>query len=218
MLSYELSRNHSGLLLVGDYTSLRWLHDIVHDVSDRSPLLVGENDRGDFLGFAYCIRVAYEGRDEVRRPPPYAAEVGTRYGAKLLWPVVLLHQRIVRVSLGYFDHSARHQAAAYALEAVIEEALKEDFGSKSPTIVDRWQRLDPRCSDSLARLRSRTALFCSWAGAERKRRLAALLHSFDPVFDGVSSVPRGMEQRDVVVPGELAPWEGEDVQCLDPGW
>ena len=39
MLSFGLLKNHAGILLVGDYTSLRCLHEVIHDVNERSPLV-----------------------------------------------------------------------------------------------------------------------------------------------------------------------------------
>jgi len=75
-----------------DYTSLRWLHEIVHDVNDRSPLI--KDEEGPFLGLAYDIRKAYERQREILPPPPHCEEMGTRYGVQILWPVLLLQQRI----------------------------------------------------------------------------------------------------------------------------
>jgi len=54
MLSYSLLKNHAGILLIGDYTSLSWLHEVVHDVNDRSPLVIDKE--GSFLGLAYDVR------------------------------------------------------------------------------------------------------------------------------------------------------------------
>jgi hypothetical protein len=58
VLSYSLLKNHAGILLVGDYTSLTWLHEIVHDVNERSPIV--KDKEGSFLGLAYDVREAYE--------------------------------------------------------------------------------------------------------------------------------------------------------------
>lgn len=33
--SYSLLKNHAGILLVGDYTSLTWLHKVMHDGNGR---------------------------------------------------------------------------------------------------------------------------------------------------------------------------------------
>lgn len=47
MLSYSLLKNHAGILLVGDYTSLSWLHEVVHDVNERS--LIVKDKEGSSL-------------------------------------------------------------------------------------------------------------------------------------------------------------------------
>ena len=91
MLSYQLLNNHAGLLLVGDYTSLRLLHEIVHDVNERSPLIREED--GPFLGLAYDVRKAYEQQREILAPPQGYEEMGTRYGVQILWPVLLLQRK-----------------------------------------------------------------------------------------------------------------------------
>lgn len=46
MLSHRLLRNHAGLALIGDYGTLRLLHEIVHDVNERSPIDTPKRPRG----------------------------------------------------------------------------------------------------------------------------------------------------------------------------
>src|SRR3546814_401086 len=96
MLSYQLLKNHAGLLLVGDYTSLRWLHEVVHDVNERSRLI--KDDESPFLGLAYDARKAYQSERELLTAPPSYAEMGTRYGVTDLWPVPLFTHPIMRSS------------------------------------------------------------------------------------------------------------------------
>lgn len=214
MLSYQLLNNHAGLLLVGDYTSLRWLHEVVHDVNKRSPLIKEED--GPFLGLAYDVRKAYEQQREILPPPQGYEEMGARYGVKILWPVLLLQQRMLRVLLGYLDHSKRHQAITYALEAVIEEGLQEDFGPDGQTMIDLWQRLDPAHPGAFDKLDSRGAIFCSWTKAERKRCFAALLASFDPMHDSIHAFRTKRGETGLLSAQELGRWE--NVEWPDPRW
>ena len=209
MLDYQLLKNHAGILLVGDYHSLTELHEVVHDVNDRSPLLL--QDDGPFLGLAYDVRKAYEQQREILQPPEGFEEIGVRYGVEILWPVLLVQHRMLRVSLGYLDHSRRHQAITYALEAVIEDALREDFGMQGQTIIDHWLRLDP-VIDIFEKLDSRGAMFCSWSKTERNQRFASLLSSFDVMF-GIEGV---QQTAGSVSPRELKRWEG--VEWPDPNW
>ncbi|WP_367190395.1 hypothetical protein [Burkholderia sp. Ed8] len=186
MLWYRLLKNRAGILLTGDHDSLHELYEIVHDVNERSPLLREED--GPFLGLAYDVRKAYEQQREILQPPKGHEEIGVRYGVEILWPVLLVQHRMLRVSLGYLDHSRRHQAITYALEAVIEAGLREDFATEGQTIVDYWLQIDPT-SDIFQKLDSRGALFCSWTKAERKRRFASLLLSFHFMYEYSSGLP-----------------------------
>ncbi len=213
MLSYQLLKNHAGLLLVGDYTSLRSLYDVVHDVNERSPLIKEED--GPFLGLAYDVRKAYEQQREILPPPLGYEEMGTRYGVQILWPVLLLQHRMLRVSLGYLDHSKRHQAITYALEAVIEEGLQEDFGHDGQTMIDLWQRLSPAHPGMFDKLNSRGAIFCSWGKAERKLRFAALLASFDSMHNTIDAV-RAERSETGLLSSELERWE--NAEWPDPRW
>ncbi|CAN7635628.1 DUF6904 family protein [Rhizobium sp. LjRoot258] len=193
MLSYGLLKNHAGILLIGDYTSLRWLHEVIHDVNERSPLV--KDKEGVFLGLAYDVRKAYEQQREVLQPPQHYEEVGVRYGVKILWPVLLLQNRMLRLSLAFLNHSAKTQAIAYALEAIIEEALREDFGADGERAIALWQRLDPAQPEVLELLRSRGAIFCSWTKTQRKANFLQLLKSFDPMYESycVLRLQRGKE-------------------------
>ncbi|WFR97702.1 DUF6904 family protein [Rhizobium tumorigenes] len=175
MLSYRLLKNYAGILLIGDYTSLTWLHEVVHDVNDRSPLV--KDKEGSFLGLAYDVRKAYERQREIIQPPKHSEEVGVRYGVQILWPVLMLQQRLLRQSLAFLDHTAKTQAIAYALEAVIEDGLRYYFGAQAGIIIDLWQRLDPARSEVFDMMASRGGLYCSWTKTQRKAGFAQLLSS-----------------------------------------
>lgn len=214
MLSYRLLKNHAGIVLIGDHTSLLWLHEVVHDVNDRSPLV--KDKEGMFLALAYDVRKAYEQQREVLQPPQHHEEMGVRYGVKILWPVLLLQHRMLRLSLAFLNHSAKTQAIAYALEVVIEEALREDFGAQGERAIALWQRLDPAQPDVFDMLRSRGAIFCSWTKTQRKTNFLQLLTSFDPMYDSYYVLRLQQGEKNLVSPGELALWN--DVEWPDPRW
>ena len=214
MLSFQLLKNHAGILLIGDYTSLKLLHEVVHDVNERSPLV--EDKEGPFLGLAYDARKAFERQREVLRPPKHYEEIGVRYGVQILWPVLLLQHRILRASLGYCDHSKRHQAITYALEAVIEDALKSDFGADADALIELWHRIDPAHPAPIARLTSRGALFSAWSKSQRKTLFGVLLESFDPMYDTMYKLRAKGGEKVLISPEEFAKWE--DAEWADPHW
>ncbi|TCL88103.1 hypothetical protein C8J38_1226 [Rhizobium sp. PP-WC-2G-219] len=214
MLSYSLLKNHAGILLVGDYTSLTWLHEVVHDVNDRSPLVIDKE--GSFLGLEYDVRKAFERQREVIQPPKHFEEIGVRYGVQILWPVLLLQQRLLRQSLAFLSHTAKTQSIAYAMEAVIEEALREDFGAQTEHIIGLWQRLDPAQAAVFEMINSRGGLFCSWTKAQRKASFASLLSSFDPMYDRFYPMRLRNGEKNLISPGEFAAWE--NAEWPDPRW
>lgn len=214
MLSHRLLKNHAGILLIGDYTSLRWMHEVVHDVNERSPLV--KDKEGMFLGLAYDVRKAYEQQREVLQPPQHHEEMGLRYGVKILWPVLLLQQRLLRLSLAFLDHSAKTQAITYALEAIIDEALREDFGVHGERAVVLWQRLDPAQPAVFDMLQSRGAIFCSWTKSQRKANFLQLLTSFGPMYDSYYALRLQRGEKNLLSPGELALWD--NAEWPDPRW
>lgn len=214
MLSYQLLKNHAGILLIGDYTSLRWLHEVIHDVNERSPLI--QDKEGMFLNLAYDVRKAYEGHREVLQPPPHYEEMGIRYGVQALWPVLLVQNRMLRLSLAFLDHSAKTQAIAYALEAVIEDALRADFAAQAPDAITLWQRLDPAQPKVFEKLWSRAAIFCSWTKAKRKRYFLSLLSSFEPLYDSYYSLGLQRGDKNLLSPTDFLQWES--VEWPDPRW
>ena len=214
MLSYRLLNNHAGIMLIGDYTSLRWLHEVLHDVNERSPLV--RDKEGMFLVLAYDVRKAYERQREILKPPKNYEEIGVRCGVKILWPVLLLQQRMLRYSLAYLDHAAKTQAITYALEAIIEGALHEDFQAQGKGLVTGWQGINPAHPDVFDMLRCRGAIFCSWTQAERKQKFLQLLTSFDPLYDSYYALRLQRGEKNLVSPGELASWA--NAEWPDPNW
>lgn len=214
MLSYSLLKNHAGIMLIGDYTSLRWLQEVVHDVNERSPFV--RDKEGLFLALAYDARKAYERQRDIFEPNEHYEEIGVRYGVRILWPVLLLQQRMLRSSLAYLSHTAKTQAIAYALEAIIEEALLEDFQAQGKDIITAWQRVNPAYPDVFDMLDGRGGLFCSWTKAERKRKFLQLLISFEPLYDSYYALRLQQGQKNIVSPSELAQWANEE--WPDPKW
>jgi len=214
MLSYSLLRNHAGILLVGDYTSLTWLHEVVHDVNERSPIV--KDKEGSFLGLAYDVRKAYERQREVIKPPKHFEDIGVRFGVQILWPVLMLQQRLLRQSLAFLDHNAKTQAIAYALEAVMEDGLREDFGEQAALLINLWQRLDAAHPQVFDMMDSRGGLFCSWTKTQRKAGFAQLLSSFDPMYDRVYPMRLKNGEKNLISPAEFAAWE--NAEWPDPRW
>lgn len=214
MLSFELLKNHAGVLLCGDYHSLETLHRAVHTINDSSPVV--HDKEGAFLGLAYDARKAFEGQRRVMRSDAHGPQQNVRYGVEILWPVLLVQTRMLRQSLAYIDNTKWHQAVAYNLEAVVEDALSQDFAAAAHELSELWRRIDSSLPWPEQKLASRGAIFSSWNKADRKKRLPGLLASFDP------SYPMFYEQRvrsgetAWLSPNELDAWAR--AEWVDPKW
>lgn len=214
MLTYSLLKNHAGVLLIGDYSSLKALNEVVHEVNEKSPLL--KDKEGAFLGLAYDARKAYEQQQEVIKPPEHFPEIGTRFGVQILWPVLLVQCRMLRSSMSFMDTTKWQQAVAYNLEAVIESALEADFGLQSGVLLERWMRINPANPWPEEKLDSRAAIFSSWTKAERRKRLAGLLASLDAMYPALYSIWLNNGDTTLVSPEELDTWDG--IEWDDPKW
>lgn len=214
MLSFDLLKNHAGVLLTGDYDSLKALHEVVHEVNEKSPLV--KDKEGSFLGLAYDARKAYEQQREVIEPPEHFPEIGTRFGVQILWPVLLVQCRMLRASMAFMDTTKLQQAVTYNLEAVIESALQADFGARAEALLDRWMRIDPAHPWAEEKLISRGAVFSSWTKAERSKRLAGLLASLDPMYPAIYRMWSENGDTTLLSPEELDSWD--DAEWADPKW
>jgi hypothetical protein len=122
----------------------------------------------------------------------------------------------LRQSLAFLSHRAKTQAITYALEDVIEDALREDFGAQSEHIIGLWQRLGPAQSEVFDMIDSRGGIFYSWTKAQRKSGFAQLPSSFDTMYDSFYSMRLNSGEKNLVTPAEFAAWENEG--SPDPQW
>lgn len=216
MLSYKLLKNHAGLILTGDYQTLKALHQVIHEVNDRSPI-IKHKDSGFFLGLAYDVRKAHEGQRVKLASPEGYPEIGPRFGAEILWPVILWQSRVLRESLAYMDSDKEMQAHAYALEAVIEYALKADFGEEvGAQAIYEWSRLDPDGDSSDAVLRTRGGVFSSWTKAKRKAGIVGMIASFSPMYKSFYPIWVRNGDKHLVPPAEFEQWA--EAEWPDPKW
>lgn len=89
---------------------------------------------------------------------------------------------MLRASLDLFSSTKRQQVMTYWLEAVIEEALHEDFKERAALIINHWQAIDPMISWAEEKLPSRTRQYKQWSGQERKQKIIGLLASLDSTY------------------------------------
>lgn len=166
MLNYRLLPDHEGVRLCGHLSDFDALKKVLHDVAQRSPLI--KDEESPFLALAYLLRKAYDN-------DPDTGDAGGILEAKVDWPCLLVTSRVLRDSLAFMDHGKHHQAATYVLEAVIQDALHDDFAEQGGATVDAWNLLSGNDLSLLDRMGSVIDTYLSWDAQKRKNTLAALL-------------------------------------------
>lgn len=210
MLTYTPMKNFAGIRLSGDYTTLRSLHETIHRVADEDRL---ESDSDILMALAYDIRKAYDGQRDVISAPQHHPEMGVRYGVKIIWPMLLLQSRQLRTGLSYMKSNSGDQAMTYALEAVIEAALKTEFADQSDEILAVWQGIHPTHRGVVPRHVGLCAMFCSWTKAERRKRIVEMLRAFDPMHDIMQDYRRNKGEF-VIASDDIDQWS--QVEWADP--
>lgn len=180
MLTFELIGKSAGIVLYSDYLSLRQIHRIVHDVNERFTLI--RDKEGFFVGFAYELRKAYEGNRRKLETSDSELESCPRFGVEILWLTILVQSRQLRDSLAFMDHSKEHQAVAWELEFMIEEAMGLEFKVKASQIKKQWQRLSANHPFMEENAPTRVAQFAAWSEEDRRNGLEGLLTSLDPMY------------------------------------
>jgi hypothetical protein len=181
MLDFKKVKSHAGMKLVGDYSTLLGLHELIHKVAASSPLLREPSQAEFLLGLGYDVRKAFERQRDIINPPKHAVELGVRYGVNVLWPVYLVQVRLLREAMGFMATDERDQGVAFLLEHATLAGLAADIGGSE--IVTQWRRLSCNPASLTALVDSRAGIFLSWSDAERKKGLGQILDSLDPMFE-----------------------------------
>lgn len=214
MVGYKPLKNYAGVMLIGDYLTLKSLHAVLHEINEGCPIIKRKD--GFFMALAYDVRKALEGQRAKIKPPQGYPEIGPRFGVEILWPVLLLQTRMMRVYMGYMDTSKIQQAHAFSLEALVESAIEEVFPAEALDLIDGWNRIDPSHPWAEEKINSRGAIFSSWGKAERRKGLSGLLSSLDPMYPWLYEMAIQNGHTNIVAPEELDTWDG--IEWPDPRW
>ena len=133
MLNFELTKNHTGIILWGDYDTLERLHEFVHKVVANSILM---QDKESFiLGLAYDVRKAIE-RQRRESHKDCGGDQIKIYGVEILWPVILVQLGVLRHAMSYMTTNRLDQAIMFELEHVVELATHAAMPSTADEIMN----------------------------------------------------------------------------------
>lgn len=189
MFNFQLSGGCEGFVLIGSYPLLRKAYAVASEISETADIH-GEDDF--FLALAYDLRKAFSGSREVYRPPEESPEIGLRFGVKMLWPTILVQTKILRACLSCTKINAGHQAIAYALEDVVQNAIKSEFKDNSSAVESAWTKIDVNHVLSRDKAISRSAAFLGWSEGKRRQFLPHLLDSLHPMYERSPEMWQGL--------------------------
>jgi hypothetical protein len=195
MLNYELTPNHTGFVLWGDYATLKRLHEFVHKVVEESILI--EDKEGFILGLAYDARKAFE---EQRRESymDYGGDRNKIFGVEILWPVILIQVGVLRHAMAFMISNRLDQATMFELEHVVELAARAAMPSTADEIIHSMYQTGAMPYQHIdAVLNSRCCYFIELPAQKRLSILPKLMETFDPMYEFIAK--QNHEKRPAII-------------------
>ncbi|MDG3444621.1 DUF6904 family protein [Nitrospirillum amazonense] len=190
MLTANPTSKLGGLVLWGDYDDLSAHYDLVHQVCGQDGPL--PYDVGEFvLGLAYDLRKAKEGQRLTREVQRLGGDSKRLYGVEIVWTFLLPQVAILRGAAAFMVLTSRDQAMMWELEAAVEEAAEEGFGTDiGRAVIDRMRRLrSGPWPDLIEKSKTRSAYFLDRSGkAARKSSIVPVMDSMNPMYEANASL------------------------------
>ena len=181
MLNYELTPNHTGFVLWGDYATLKKLQEFVYKVVEESILI--EDKEGFILGLAYDARKAFQGE----RRESHVDNDGDQnkiFGVEVLWPVILIQVGVLRHAMAFMICNRLDQATMFELEHVVELAARAAIPSTADEIIHSVYQIGTMPYQHIdAVLNSRCCYFIELPAQQRMSLLPKLMETFNPMYD-----------------------------------
>ena len=181
MLNYELTPNHTGFVLWGNYATLKQLHEFIYKVVDESILI--EDKEGFILGLAYDVRKAFEGQRRESHVD-YDGDRNKIFAVEVLWPVILIQVGVLRHAMAFMICNRLDQATMFELEHVVELAARAAIPSTADEIIHSMYQIGTMPYQHIdAVLNSRCCYFIELPSQKRLSILPRLMETFDTMYD-----------------------------------
>lgn len=182
MLEYELTPNHAGVALWGDFAALDRLHCFIHHIVQESDYI--EDKEGFVLGLAYDVRKAFEGHRRSGSRAHSGLEHCSIYGVEILWPALLVQVGVLRHAMAFIPTNKLDQSIMFELEYIIESAIRAAMPVTADEVI-HWKRCIGNASyihlDSV--FDSRCRYFIGLPVKQRLKALPKLMETFDPMYE-----------------------------------
>ena len=183
MLDFELTPNHAGIVLWGDYESLRRLNTFINHVVQES--IIVPDKEGFVLRLAYDVRKAHDGqRKEGYRNNLNESDRCRVYGVEVLWPLLLVQVGILRQAMSYIPTNKLHQAYMFEMEHLVESALRVAIPNSADAIIEQVSAIGATNYNHLSNvIDSRCRYFIGLPAMQRLNALLPLMQSLNPMHE-----------------------------------
>jgi hypothetical protein len=211
MYQFESLRRNGGFVFWGDYSSLRDLHEFIHDAVKRSSVL---QDEGIVINLAYDIRKAFEGQRRMEVTKIENDEI-TLYGVEQTWPLFISQVALLRTSLAFLDTTSFHQAQMYLLEHLLESAIKKIFPSQSTDILNHFKQMVGTQESFISPLLGgRVCYFMQLTPAQRRDKLPMVLRSLTPMYDFTYQFWARNENNGLIDPSDFQNLDWDNIDAI----
>jgi hypothetical protein len=196
LLNYNLTPKRAGIVLWGDFVTLRRLHEFIFRVIDNSHLI--KNKESFVLGLAYDVRKAYESqrRKSLSDEAFDQEDRCMRYGVEILWPVLFAQVGQLRHAMAFMSTNKLDQSIMFELEFVIESAVHEAMPAAADQIIEQIQHVGSWPHAHIHEvISSRAHYFTLLTPRERLKALPTLMRTLDPLYEKLYGIHPGIFQN-----------------------
>ncbi|MEB8475919.1 DUF6904 family protein (plasmid) [Acidithiobacillus ferriphilus] len=193
MLGYKPTPKQAGIVLWGDFDTLRRLHEFIFRIIDGSELI--EKKESFVLGLAYDVRKAYEGQRRKRlNVEAYDQEDRCmRYGVEILWPVLLAQVGMLRHAMAFMPTNKLDQSIMFELEFIVESAVHETMPRAADELIEQIQHVGSWPHAHIQELiSSRSHYFTLLTPRERLKSLSPIMRTLDPLYENLYEIHPGL--------------------------
>lgn len=193
MLNYNLTPKRAGIVLWGDFVTLRRLHEFIFRVIENSELI--KNKESFVLGLAYDVRKAYEGqrRKSLSHEAFDQEDRCMRYGVEILWPILLAQIGLLRSAMAFMSTNKLDQSIMFELEFVVESAVHEAIPAAADQLIEQTQHVGMWPHAHIQELiSSRSHYFTLLTPRERLKSLSPIMRTLDPLYENLYEIHPGL--------------------------
>lgn len=182
MLSFKLTENNAGIMLISDLLSLDLLGELIDMASCENHYFSSSSC------FDYNVRqeisTLFQFIPSPQKAPKKSKKSGPEYQIKILWPVFLMMVMALRQSMAFMLANKRYYSMVSELEIIMKQSLFEAIPTQADEIIARVNNaIGPSFHPINEIMNNRCYYFINLPEKERLTMLSSLMHTFHPMYN-----------------------------------